>query len=703
MTDGLLWNIYSAFNQNRIIKCIRESMLMVTPVILIGAFSLLAITLPIPALDYFVKNFAGGILVNLMQSLYNVTLNILSVYLTICVAVRYSRNIAPSVRDYFGPVFNALCGFFILSGSFVTKDYSSFGVTGIFIAMFSGLVAAHLYHVIYNSSYMQKFGYNYCSDIAVRNIFKMFTPSIITTLLFLLFNALVVIVGGFDSFHDMYTHAINYAFADMRREASSMLSYIIVTHLLWFMGIHGTNALHGVADDVFDPALLINQHLISQGLAPYELYSYPFWNVFITMGGCGTTVCLLISLLLYSNRSRSRDLAKFAILPGIFNINEILVFGIPVIFNPILLIPFITVPLLCFSTATIAMTVGWIPPASYDIWWTTPIFLSGYAATGSIGGALVQLFNLVLGVWIYKPFVVLLDKEYNSASMHRLEEMKNLIKESRNTWEEVTFLDRQDVLGEAAREKAYELSRDIDKPRYKFFYQPQFDNHRKCIGAEAVMIYPDTNGDNIYQPLITQLIKEGGIAWEFEKNKLYMFLRDVNRLIRTMGPHSVFTTNLTIDTVLSEELFQFLRAIRENHPQLPKHIMIQIKEQETPRLISVNLVKLRRLHNLGYKLGINSFRMRNVNHEIMDSGIFQRITISSTITAAILKEENIMKTVVGIGNMVKNYPMIDLAGMSVTSDTQKNLLEVKGFNIYQGSLYSEPLPIERLEDFLRNK
>ena len=217
------------------------------------------------------------------------------------------------------------------------------------------------------------------------------------------------------------------------------------------------------------------------------------------------------------------------------------------------------------------------------------------------------------------------------------------------------------------------------------------------------MIYPDTNGDNIYQPLITQLIKEGGIAWEFEKNKLYMFLRDVNRLIRTMGPHSVFTTNLTIDTVLSEELFQFLRAIRENHPQLPKHIMIQIKEQETPRLISVNLVKLRRLHNLGYKLGINSFRMRNVNHEIMDSGIFQRITISSTITAAILKEENIMKTVVGIGNMVKNYPMIDLAGMSVTSDTQKNLLEVKGFNIYQGSLYSEPLPIERLEDFLRNK
>lgn len=703
MNDSLLWNLYSVFNQNRIIKCIRESMLMVTPVILIGAFSLLVITLPIPALDHFVKNFAGGIVVNLMQSLYSVTLNILSIYLTICVAIRYSRNIDASVRGYFGPVFNALCGFFILSGGFTTHDHSSFGVTGIFIAIISGLAAAHVYYVIYHSKFINKFSYNYCTDIAVRNIFKMFTPSIITTLLFLLFNALVVIVGGFDSFHDMYTHAINYAFADMRRDASSMLSYIIVTHLLWFMGIHGTNALHGVTDDVFNPALLINQHLISQGLAPYELYSYPFWDVFITMGGCGTTVCLLISLLLYSNRSRSRDLAKFAILPGIFNINEILVFGIPVIFNPILLIPFITVPLICFSTATIAMTVGWIPPASYDICWTTPIFLSGYAATGSIGGALVQLFNLVLGVWIYKPFVVLLDKEYNSASMHRLEEMKNLIKESRNTWEEVTFLDRQDVLGEAAREKAYELSMNIDKPRYKFFYQPQFDNYRKCIGAEAVMIYPDINGDNMYQPLITQLIKESGIAREFEKNKLYMFLRDVNRLIRTMGPRSVFTTNLTIDTVLSEELFQFLRAIKENHPQLPKHIMIQIKEQETPRLISVNLVKLRRLHNLGYKLGINSFRMRNVNHEIMDSGIFQRITISSTITGAMLKEENVMKTVIGIGNMVKNYPMIDLAGMGVTSDTQKNLLEVKGCSVYQGSLYSEPLPIDRLEDFLRNK
>ena len=94
-----------------------------------------------------------------------------------------------------------------------------------------------------------------------------------------------------------------------------------------------------------------------------------------------------------------------ALVPLLFNINELMMFGVPVVLNPLYLLPFLCTPLVLTVISYLSVLTGLVPVATHTVEWTTPIFLSGYAATGSVAGSLLQLVNLAVGVGIYLPFV----------------------------------------------------------------------------------------------------------------------------------------------------------------------------------------------------------------------------------------------------------------------------------------------------------
>ena len=107
-----------------------------------------------------------------------------------------------------------------------------------------------------------------------------------------------------------------------------------------FFGIHGTNTLDMVAKQLFEPGVQINQALIQNGQLPTELFSKTFLDIFVFIGGCGTALCLILAIFIAAKKSNNKKLAKVAGISVFFNINEIVIFGFPVIFNPIMLIPF---------------------------------------------------------------------------------------------------------------------------------------------------------------------------------------------------------------------------------------------------------------------------------------------------------------------------------------------------------------------------
>lgn len=135
------------------------------------------------------------------------------------------------------------------------------------------------------------------------------------------------------------------------------------------------------------------------------IYSKSFMDIFVFIGGCGAALCLILALLIAAKKSHNRKLGKVAGVSVLFNISEIAIFGFPVIFNPVMFVPFILTPLVFVLTGTFAMTMGLVPYVTRSLEWTVPVIFSGYEATGSVAGSVLQIVNLVIGTLIYIPFI----------------------------------------------------------------------------------------------------------------------------------------------------------------------------------------------------------------------------------------------------------------------------------------------------------
>lgn len=137
------------------------------------------------------------------------------------------------------------------------------------------------------------------------------------------------------------------------------------------------------------------------------MVTQPFLDAFVYMGGGGTMICLVIALLIFSKRPDERLISKIGGVPSLFNISEPIMFGLPIVFNPMYAIPFIVTPMVSTTIAYICTSLHWINPTYIFIPWVTPPIISGYLATsGDIHASIMQAVIIVIGVLIYAPFVL---------------------------------------------------------------------------------------------------------------------------------------------------------------------------------------------------------------------------------------------------------------------------------------------------------
>jgi PTS system, lactose/cellobiose family IIC subunit len=129
-------------------------------------------------------------------------------------------------------------------------------------------------------------------------------------------------------------------------------------------------------------------------------------NTFALIGGSGCTLMLLLDTFVFSKNKASKDVAALSLLPGIFNINEPVIYGYPIVFNLPLMIPFVLVPDLFIGLTYLFTNLGWINPCVAMVPWTTPVFLSGWLATGGdIRAVIWQVIEVLLAMAIYLPFM----------------------------------------------------------------------------------------------------------------------------------------------------------------------------------------------------------------------------------------------------------------------------------------------------------
>ena len=199
-----------------------------------------------------------------------------------------------------------------------------------------------------------------------------------------------------------------------------MVLYVIIM-LFWCVGIHGNNMVSAVKETIFTPLIVENMEIYSKtndmSQVP-NVINIVMMQMFAEWGGSGITLGLIIAIFLFSKREDNRTIATLSLVPGMFNINETMTFGIPLVLNPVLDIPFIFAPVITVLVGYILTLIGFCPKAVIQVPWTTPPVLQAFLATGgNIMGAVSQIIVIALSVVIYTPFLLIYEKQQNEGQV----------------------------------------------------------------------------------------------------------------------------------------------------------------------------------------------------------------------------------------------------------------------------------------------
>ncbi|MFB3170065.1 PTS transporter subunit EIIC [Neobacillus sp. 179-C4.2 HS] len=182
-----------------------------------------------------------------------------------------------------------------------------------------------------------------------------------------------------------------------------------LVHGFWMIGLHGPNILGGITTPLMTKLGQENLNLYAQGvkdLSEYNILSGAFLDAFVYLGGSGATLGLIAAMFI-AGRKRNKQLLALGTPPGIFQINEPILFGLPIVLNPIWFIPFILGPILMTVTSYLSISLGLVHPVVADIPWVTPAIIGGLLATGGhISGAVLAAVNLAISFVVYLPFVI---------------------------------------------------------------------------------------------------------------------------------------------------------------------------------------------------------------------------------------------------------------------------------------------------------
>lgn len=392
----------------RHLVAIRDGFVAIMPLILVGSLAVLFNNLPIPGWGDFMKGIFGEKWNTFGGTLWNGTFAIMSLLVVFSISYNLAKSYDKDGLTAGVVSFGALLMLYAGSAKDWALPYGYLGAQGLFVALFVSLVATELFvKLMGNKKLIIKMPEGV--PPAVGRSFAALLPSLIVLVIF---GALKIVLGaiGVPDIHQFIFELIQKPLLGLASSLPAALLVVFLVHLLWFFGLHGTNILLPITSALFLPLMEANVKAFQAGQAAQNIVTSSFFDTFVYMGGAGSSICLLIAILIVGKRQDNKAKAKLGIAPAAFNINEPVLFGIPLVLNPIYAIPFILLPVILTVTSYFAMYIGLVPKTIAIVHWTMPPVISGFLATGSVMGVVLQLINIAIGILVYMPFVMVAEK-----------------------------------------------------------------------------------------------------------------------------------------------------------------------------------------------------------------------------------------------------------------------------------------------------
>ncbi|AUJ60682.1 PTS cellobiose transporter subunit IIC [Bacillus velezensis] len=406
----------------RHLQALRDGIILTMPLIIIGSFFLIIGNLPIPGYADFMAKTFGSAWSQKLQYPVDATFEIMGLVAAFGIAYRLAEKYGVDALSA-GAI--SLAAFllatpykvpFLPSGA---KEeimvgggipLSLMGSKGLFVAMIIAMLSTEIYRLIIQRNFVFKMPDGV--PPAVSKSFVALIPGF--AVIFLIWGArLIVEATPFESLHNIVSVVLGTPLSILGGSLGGSLVAEAVQMLLWACGLHGANIVGGVMAPIWFGAMDANRIAFQAGDALPNIFTQQFFEIWINIGGSGATLALVVTMFLRSRSKQMKQLGKLAIGPAVFNINEPIIFGMPIVMNPMLLIPFIITPLVTLVFTYIGMSTGLVAkPAGIAVPWTMPPIFSGYLATGGkISGAVMQAINITTAFIVYYPFFRMWDSQ----------------------------------------------------------------------------------------------------------------------------------------------------------------------------------------------------------------------------------------------------------------------------------------------------
>lgn len=674
--------MFLKIENSHLLSIIRRGLTMLVPIIVVGAVAHAILYFPNKTFIYWITERHAWIAA-FLEMVYQGTFGMFSMILVVALAISYAVELGETIDKMFFYAITAIASFgtqLIVADSNVVWDM--FGNQGCFVAMVVGLLSSVMFSRLERIDRISMRKYTIGMDAVLANAIQSIFPATITVGIFALFEYGILKISGGKDIYTLWATFSEHMFASIGNEFMSALLYTLLVHILWIFGFHGSHMMENVAVNYFQN--------VGEGI----IFSKSMFDTYVMMGGCGTTICVLIGIFLFAKKKRTRNIGKLALPIVIFNANEILNFGIPIMLNPVFVIPFICVPVLALILSYGAVALGIISPVCNEITWTMPVVISGYKASGSVAGVILQIITIALGVMIYAPFLKLYEKVYDLRMQEKIKQLVDELQECEKKGENPNFLHRMDDTGMVTRMLLQELKIAIRQKDLFLLYQPQVNGEGKCIGAEALLRWKHPEYGFIYPPLIIYLAKEGNILPELERMLFDTAISAIKQVSDSCGEDFKISVNITAHS-LDWEIEEYIEQKLNEYRVSANYLWIEITEQDMLTNSDMVIRKISCLKKAGHKLLIDDFGMGHTSLIYLESDHFDVVKLDGSLVRDIINKETNQKIVSSVIELAKKLN-VKVVAEYVETEEEYNLLKHMGCDWYQGYLFSKPIPLEEL-------
>lgn len=678
-------------------KSIRHGLTLAIPFLIMGSFSLLFRNFPSDRYQLFLETFLGGSAVTLLDTFYTVSLGSLALILSITISLSYGL-LAEADMHILYPIVS-VCSYLAFCGGIQDHDEYVFSAEWVFTAMCITLLSCILFHQFLKISdqlhALHTTGAEYLFNISIQSLF----PVIIVTVLFGVTGYVLRTVWGSSNITNFGSYIFLGIFERISGNLFGILLYVVITHVLWFFGIHGTNTLEAVSRRLFEQNVSVNQSMVLAGNIPTEIFSKTFLDTFVFLGGCGCALSFILALCIASRKSHNRKIAYVALPSALFNISEIAVFGFPIIFNFTMAVPFILTPVVLTLTSFLAVKTGLVPVVTQSVDWTVPLLISGYKATGSVSGSLLQLINVLTGILIYIPFIKRSEQKETAEFKRIVHCMEEDMAAGERNGTLPVFLSHKYRYNYYAKTLALDLNNALRRNQVEFFYQPQTTAGGKLHGVEALLRWKHPVTGFIAPPVILALANEGGFLSELSSYLLNRVCRDAGILDAHIKDQLFLSINISAKQMEENSFFEKALRIIQNSPLEHIHITMEITERAAMKISDSLTHDIRHLQQENIDFSLDDFGMGHNSILYLQEGIFDEVKLDGQLVSQLPGNARSKDIVSSIIQLVHSLNLRIVAEFVETKE-QRDMLDELGCPIYQGYYYSRPLPLPDLIEYM---